>query len=88
MILPFRIGLRILPCLVLGACFLVSKPAQAQVVPYTATDAGAGYTDPHPNSDAEAALFDTAASGLGSESIVDFESAPVGSFSASALTQV
>lgn len=58
---------------------IAASSVQAQTV-YSAFDSGAGPGDPHPNSDAAAALFDAAAAGLGTINKIDFESAAVGSF--------
>jgi hypothetical protein len=52
------------------------------VVTYVATDLGAGPNDPRPNSNAMAATFDAAAASIGSVSTINFESAPLGSFTA------
>jgi hypothetical protein len=64
-----------------SAIALSASAANAVVVTFGATDPGANSTDPHPNSNAEAAVFDTAASALGTENLITFESAPVGPFS-------
>src|SRR5262249_30658311 len=63
-------------CLGVG---LGSAPAQAITI-YTGFDVGANSTDPRPNSNASASDFDTAAGGLGSITLVNFEAAPVGPF--------
>lgn len=47
---------------------------------FTALDAGAGPAAARPNSDAEAAAFDSAAAAIGTESIITFEGAPTGGF--------
>ncbi len=57
----------------------LTLPAAASVTTYTAFDAGIGPGATPTNSNAEAAIFDTAAAGLGTEGLVTFESAPVGS---------
>ncbi len=69
--------------LLMAALTLISNTgvAQAGVVIYSASDAGAGPTDPRPNSIAAAASFDAAAAALGPLSLITFESAPLGSFS-------
>lgn len=54
-------------------------PSHAALVVYSASDI-ANSSDPRPNSNAMAAAFDAAASGLGPLSVIDFESAPVGVF--------
>jgi hypothetical protein len=59
---------------------LVSS-ASAAIVTFTGGDVGANQGDPHPLSDAAALSFDTAAGLLGSESLINFESAPLGTFS-------
>jgi hypothetical protein len=51
------------------------------VVTYIATDLGAGPNDPRLNSDAMASMFDAAAAAVGPVSTINFESAPLGSFS-------
>ena len=58
---------------------LVASSAQAQVV-YTGADLNAGPGNPHPNSTAAAAQFDSAAGLLGTVNLINFESAPVSSF--------
>jgi hypothetical protein len=60
---------------------LLCSPASAAVVVFSGVDVGAGSANPRPNSDSAAASFDVAASALGSLSLIDFESAPLGSFS-------
>ena len=64
----------------LGACLLAAHPALAQVVPYVGTDLGAQPGSTFTNSNAAAAQFDTAAGALGTESLITFESTPVGNF--------
>jgi hypothetical protein len=51
------------------------------IILYVGTDLGAGPTDPRPSSDAAAAAFDAAAAGIGPLSTINFEAAPLGSFS-------
>jgi hypothetical protein len=58
---------------------LLAAPLQGALVVYSGSDV-ANSTDPRPNSDAAAASFDAAASGLGPLSLIDFESAPLGLF--------
>ena len=58
--------------------FLAS--VNAGIVTFTGTDTGAGSSSPRPNSIAAAASFDTAASALGTENLITFESAPIGAF--------
>ena len=55
--------------------------ANAALITFSGTDPGAGSASARPNSDAAAAAFTTAASGLGAITLVDFESAPLGAFS-------
>jgi hypothetical protein len=55
--------------------------ANAAIITFSATDAGAGSANPRPNSDAAAAAYDAAAGLLGTATLVNFESAPLGSFS-------
>lgn len=59
---------------------LLVSPAHAGLVVFSAFDDAAGPADPRPNSNAAAALFDTAAAGIGAASTINFESAPLGSF--------
>ena len=74
----FSVGL---PALAAAAILLLPPaPAQAQVVPFTAFDSGAGPGVTPVNSNAKAAQFDAAAAALGTESLINFESAPVGAF--------
>jgi hypothetical protein len=61
------------------AALALATAAQAGIINFTGVDVGANGR-PIPNSDAAAASFDTAASGLGTEGIIDFESAALGSF--------
>lgn len=56
-------------------------PARADLVVYSASDQGAGWGDPRPNSEAIAAQFDSAAAALGGSSSATFEPSPLGSFS-------
>lgn len=54
-------------------------PADAAVIIYSGMDVGASSGDPRPLSDAAAASYDAAAAALvGTTTLVDFESAPVG----------
>jgi hypothetical protein len=59
---------------------LESRSLLSAVIPYTAFDAGAGPASARPNTKAEAALFDKAAGAIGKESIINFESLAVQSF--------
>jgi len=59
----------------------ITGRADAGITTFIGSDGGAGPGDPRPNSDAAAASFDAAASALGTEGLVNFESAPLGSFS-------
>jgi len=60
---------------------LILVPASAGVITFTGADLGVLPTSPSgPNSTAAAASFDAAAALLGTVSIINFESAPVGSF--------
>src|SRR5665647_1248384 len=56
---------------------LASWPAGAAITYYYGLDAGAGPASPHPNSNAQAAAFDTAAGALGPMNLITFESLPV-----------
>ena len=64
-----------------GSVGLAATSATAAVVTFQGGDAGANSTDPRPNSNATASTFDTAASLLGAENLITFESAPVGTYS-------
>lgn len=55
--------------------------ASASTITYTGQDIVSTTSSPHPNSSAAAASFAAAAAGLGTVSTIDFESAPLGSFS-------
>jgi len=68
-----RWDLFVVPALVL----LASSPAGAAITNYYGLDAGAGPASPRPNSNAQAAAFDTAAGALGSLSLITFEALPV-----------
>jgi hypothetical protein len=57
---------------------IAGATAEAAPIVFTAADPGAGPGMPFPNSTAEAATFDAAASGT--RTLVTFESAPVGPF--------
>jgi hypothetical protein len=63
----------------------VGSPARAAIVTFSGGDAGANSTDPRPLSDATAASFDTAAAVLGAETLITFESAPVGTYTSLAV---
>ena len=64
-----------------SAVLLTSHIAQASPINvYSATDVGAGPGSPTPNASGAASSFHSAASGLGAASTVNFESAPLGSF--------
>jgi hypothetical protein len=62
------------------AAGLFTTVANAAVVTFTGGDAGANSTDPRPTSNATAASFDAAAGALGTLSLINFESAPVGTY--------
>ncbi len=64
----------------LGGPLLAAHSAQAQVVTYAASDLGAQPGSTFTNSNVAAANFDTAAGSLGTESLITFESTPVGAF--------
>ena len=70
---------RLLPVVSMAAtAFWVSAPnARANIVIFSGGDAGANSTDPRPISNATAAAFDAA---TGPNSLITFESAPLGSF--------
>jgi hypothetical protein len=70
-------------CLI-TTCGLVGS-VSAQITTYNGSDVGANQGDPIPNSDAAAVSFNTAASLLGPTSLINFESAPLGSFSSLAV---
>ncbi|MCC6611493.1 MAG: PEP-CTERM sorting domain-containing protein [Burkholderiales bacterium] len=55
--------------------------ANAAIVSYQAGDPGTSLGSATPNSDAAAASFDAAAGALGSINLINFESAPLGTFS-------
>ncbi len=66
----------------LAAFFLLTLfvgQTNAALIVYSGSDA-AGSADPRPNADAAAAAYSSAAAALGPTSLIDFESAPVGSF--------
>jgi len=67
------------PVLIVGLA-LATSTAIASPIVFSGTDPGANDTDPRPNSNATAASFDAAASGLGTLNIITFESSPVGAF--------
>jgi hypothetical protein len=52
----------------------------AAPITFTGGDPGATSADPHPVTDATAAAFDLAAGALGTINLIDFESAPVGTY--------
>ena len=56
---------------------MASSPAGAAITNYYGLDVGAGPASPLPNSNAQAAAFDTAAGALGSLNLITFESLPV-----------
>jgi len=62
-----------------GMLVLTAPAIHAQTL-YSGADLNAGPGDAHPNSLAAATLFDTSAAGFGTVNLIDFESAPVGSF--------
>jgi hypothetical protein len=66
-----------------AAILLVAAPlpAWASLTTFVGEDIVATPTSAHPNATSAAASFDTAVAGLGGGSLVDFESAPLGSFS-------
>ena len=70
------LGFTALTLLALG---ITAPSVQAQTV-YSGADLNAGPGDPHPNSASAAASFDTAAGTLGTVHLIDFESAPLGTF--------
>ena len=57
---------------------LMAGATQASLVEIYGTDPGAKSTDPRPNSNGAAALFDAAAAAIGPENIITFEAAPLG----------
>lgn len=65
----------------LALCAL-SIAGQAAPVVYSGADNGANSSDPRPLSTAAAASFDAAAGALGPITVIDFESSPLGAFSA------
>jgi hypothetical protein len=67
--------------IVLFALFALVSAANAVPIIFSGADPNANSTDPRPNSNAAAAAFDAAALALGTNSIITFESAPVGPFS-------
>lgn len=80
---PFPLARQVCACtLAIAALGLTAALSQAgTITTFSGSDVGAGPTDPRPNSDAAAASFDAAASSLGSEQVITFESSPVGAFS-------
>ncbi|MGA3019426.1 MAG: PEP-CTERM sorting domain-containing protein [Bryobacteraceae bacterium] len=61
------------------AALVLASAANAGIITYSGFDAGANGR-PIPQSDAAAATFDTAAAAIGTEGLITFESAPLGSF--------
>jgi hypothetical protein len=59
---------------------LAASSAQGALTLYIGTDPGAGSADARPNSDAAAAAFDSAAAGIGAVQLINFEAAPLGTF--------
>ena len=78
-----RIAGRWLVTLLIVALTLMlhARTAAANMIIFSASDAGAGSNSPRPNSDAEASSFDAAAAELGPLSLITFESAQLGAFS-------
>jgi hypothetical protein len=76
----FRFALRRLTSV---ACFLALSGISASATPVTFTgeDLNAGPGAAHPNASAAAASFNVAASALGAISTINFETAPLGTFS-------
>jgi hypothetical protein len=66
---------------VLSVVAFLGNYAFATPITYTGEDIVATTSSSHPNSTAAAALFDSAAAALGTVSTINFESAPVNSFS-------
>ena len=70
---------------ILGALFLIAGssavPASAALITFSGEDIMPTTSSPHPLSAAAAASFDAAVTALGGGSLVNFESAPLGSFS-------
>jgi hypothetical protein len=69
---------------VIGAFVVIvlrSGTAEASLITFSGSDAGANSNSARVSSDAAAASFDAAAALLGLPSLITFESAPVGSFS-------
>ena len=60
---------------------LTAMQASASIITFTGEDLNAQPGGPFPNSNAAAASFDSAAGLIGPENIINFESAPLGSFS-------
>ena len=60
---------------------LAAQASQAAIVVYDAGDAGITLGGAMPNSNAKAAQFDAAAGALGTVNLINFESAPLGTFS-------
>ena len=76
---PWRVmKIKLLLLSTLVSCAVTS---QAALVIFSGNDSGANSTDPRPNSNAAAAAFDLAATGLGPVNLITFESAPLGTFS-------
>ena len=72
-------------CAVAGLIALAASGIQAAPITFSAGDAGTSLGSATPNSDAAAASFDAAAGSLGSISLINFESAPLGAFSSLAI---
>jgi hypothetical protein len=72
--------LTLLPIVCLAMLVLESS-LHADIVTFVGSDGGAGSADPRPNSSAAASAFDSAVAAIGTITIIDFESAPLGSYS-------
>lgn len=70
---------------VLSVFALPGLSAFASTITYTGQDIVSTTSSPTPNSNAAAASFAAAAAGLGTVSTINFESAPIGSFSSLAV---
>ena len=64
----------------LASTVLATSVAHAAVVTFAAGDPNANSTDPRPISNTTAAAFDTAAGALGAVNLINFESAPLGTY--------
>jgi hypothetical protein len=69
---PARLG-----CLAIVTALLLPGPSHGDVVLYSATDPGAGPSDPRPNSNAMATTFDAAANALNPLLRINFEGLPL-----------